>query len=439
MNRIQVPAPRLFFMLAVVAVFWVNFFVFDKRPDGDDALFSMAISKIGLWEFLHYRYMHWSGRVPNDIFLVLLNYMVAWKVLNAFMLLLLCYSIGRIGFAGCLSPPASMACAFALFILMTPQVLAEAAWWVTGSLNYLWPAAMGAYGALQFLDRHERSALGYIGLILASGLAVYNEQVAIVMIGMLVPIIWRLVATRTWNKWDIAHIGFVFLNAAIGLAAPGARNRYELEQIRWFANFDTLDLMEKANIGMGLISSTIVNAQNLLVAMLAAISACFVFQSPASRWARSAILGGLIFVGTNYLVALSLPADSRLAAMYNVTAVSGVNAAWSKAYSIMAVSLFSTVCLVVATALVFFRRSPREALLTGWVLLAALASVAALGLSPTAFVSGDRIRFIASVVFLAVTCRALPVFREQYGELAFKGAMALAGAIAVLRVLQIAD
>jgi len=144
-------------------------------------------------------------------------------------------------------------------------------------------------------------------------------------------------------------------------------------------------------------------------------------------------------VGTNYLVALSLPADSRLAAMYNVTAVSGVNAAWSKAYSIMAVSLFSTVCLVVAAALVFFRRSPREALLTGWVLLAALASVAVLGLSPTAFVSGDRIRFIASVVFLAVTCRALLVFREQYGELAFKGAMALAGAIAVLRVLQIAD
>ena len=438
MNRIHIPAPWLFSVVAA-AVFLLNFFVFERRPDGDDALFSAAINKNGLWEFLQYRYMHWSGRVPNDIALVLLNHMVVWKVLNACMLLLLCYSIGRIGFADRLSRPASMACAFALFMLVTPGVLSEAAWWVTGSLNYLWAAAMGAYGALQFLDRRERSTLGYLSLMLASGLAVYNEQVAIVMVGMLAPIMWRLVARGAWNKWDIAHIGFLLLNAAIGLAAPGARNRYELEQIRWFANFDTLDLMEKANIGMGLVSSTVVNAQNLLIAMLAAISACFVLRSPASRWARIAMLGGLMFVGANYLVALSLPADSRLAAMYDVAVVSGVNAAWSKAYAVMAVSAFSTLCLVAATALVFFERSPREALLTGWVLLAALASVAALGLSPTAFVSGDRIRFVALVVFLAVTCRALAVFRERYGESAFKGAMALAGAVAALRILQIAD
>lgn len=136
MKRIPIPTSWLFSALVVVAVFYLNFFVFERRPDGDDALFSAAISKNGLWQFLQYRYMHWSGRVPNDIALVLLNHMVAWKVLNACMLLLLCYSIGRIGFADRLPRSSSMACAFALFMLLTPGVLSEAAWWVTGSLNY---------------------------------------------------------------------------------------------------------------------------------------------------------------------------------------------------------------------------------------------------------------------------------------------------------------
>lgn len=427
-----------FLALVVASVFYLNIFVFHKLTIADDPFFSAALDHQGLLDFLRFRYWHWSGRIPIEMAMVLIiNHMAVWKVLNSLMVLLLCYSIGRIGFGRHLEVPASMACAFALLMLIPPRVLWEAAWWVSGSFNYLWPVALGAYGSLHFFDRRERSAPHKVSLIVASGVAAYNEQVGFVLLCLLVPLLLRRIATRTCSAWDIAHIVFVAVNLAIALAAPGIQHRYQLEQARWFANFETLGVLEKVNIGLGLIKQSVLDSQNLLVAVFAAVAAGSVVASPASRLARIGLLTGLAFIGSNYLVALLAPVDSRLAAAYTVKSVAAINAAYPKVYLVMASSLFSIACLVIATTQVF-RRSGRESIFVAWALLAGLASIAALGWSLTADASGSRIQFVGDVVFVAVTCRVLVVVREQFRPAMFRSVMLVVGSVAAWRTLQLA-
>src|SRR3546814_19449727 len=98
--------------------------------------------------------MHWSGRVPIEATLVLvINHPWVWRLINAAMLLLFCHSAGRLALASTgKSGATTTSLAFAFLMLVSPDMLYPAAWWMTGSVNYLWPAALGLYGMLAFAE-----------------------------------------------------------------------------------------------------------------------------------------------------------------------------------------------------------------------------------------------------------------------------------------------
>lgn len=438
MKTARSPVAWLWLALVLASVFYLHAFVFHKLTTADDPFFSAALDHQGLLDFLRFRYLHWTGRVPIEMAMVLIiNHMALWKTLNALLLLLLCHSVGRIGFGRSMGFPATIACTFALLMLLPPGVLWEAAWWVSGSFNYLWPVALAAYGCLPFFDRRERGVMQHSSHILACGLAAYNEQVGFVLLCLLVPLLVFRETSRSGAAWDVILVVFVAVNWMVTLTAPGVQHRFLLEH-RWFANFDTLGAPEKVNIGLGLIKQSVLDPRNLLIALLAAIAVRALPASLASRFAKLALLTGLVFIASNYLVALVAPADSRLAAAYLVKSVAAIHAAYPKVYLVMAVALFSIACLVLATALVF-RRSGKESLFVAWAIAVGLASVAALGWSPTAYASGSRVFFVAGVVFLAVTCRALAAASERFGPRTFHATMLVAGAIATMRTWQLAS
>lgn len=70
-------------------------------------------------------------------------------------------------------------------------------------------------------------------------------------------------------------------------------------------------------------------------------------------------------------------------------------------------------------------------------LLLGLASLGALGFSPTAYASGDRINFVSQIAFLLVALRLTVAVEREYGSFALRVGIAVAALAAAYRVMQL--
>lgn len=128
-----------------------------------------------------------------------------------------------------------------------------------------------------------------------------------------------------------------------------------------------------------------------------------------------------------YLVSISLPTDSTLAAFYAVKSVAAINAASPKAYVTMTFSLFSIACLVMATTRIRWR-SWQGGGIRRMSLPSRIGSHSGAWMVSDRLASGSRILFVVTISFLA-----LMWVRQHCGARAFTPAILVAGAIAALR------
>ena len=265
------PLPWDWIALALVgvAVFAIHF-LFLGRSGPDDAYFGRALEQRTLAEFLVRRYQVWSARVPLEAMLVLLiHHETLWRIVNSLMVLLLCYGTGRLALRGSVTAPAATSIAFAVLMLMPAQVM-QVAWWVTGSLNYLWPAAFGLYGSIRLVERTRRRAIENGLMVVASGLAVYHEQIAVILLPIQLALVVDRIRTGHRDPWDAIQIVWVVANVCVVFAAPGSYHRFLQEQLWWFPHFATLSLLERVNLGVGLVVRSVFDRDNLMVLLLAA-------------------------------------------------------------------------------------------------------------------------------------------------------------------------
>src|SRR3546814_17856494 len=119
----------LFVFAAIVAL---HVFALGHRFVADDAWFARILDRQPLGEFLAFRYMHWSGRVPIEATLVLvINHPWVWRLINAAMLLLFCHSAGRLALASTgKSGATTTSPAFAFLTMVSPDMLYPAPWWM---------------------------------------------------------------------------------------------------------------------------------------------------------------------------------------------------------------------------------------------------------------------------------------------------------------------
>lgn len=423
-----------YFLLILLATFALHILAFGNTLVADDTYFAHALDSRTLAEYVSFRYTRWSGRLPIELALPLLvTHPWLWKLLNSLMVLLFCYSAGRISLARTgMSAAGATALTFALFMLISPAVLYESAWWMTGSINYLWPVALGLYGLLAFVGDGDNGNIDRLGFLLASGLAMYNEQVALVLLPASLLFLMHRIATRQWRGWDFAHVGFMSVNAIIVFTAPGSYRRYLSEQALRFPDFATLDLADKVAIGFGLTFRSTFDPSNLLIAVFAALAAMLLLRAPVGRLVKAIVFLAFAFLALNYL----LPAESSLQSFYAPPSVGGASASSSRAYALSAWHAFVIACLVGAGGMALWR-SRRECTMALMTLLLGLASLAAMGFSPTAYASGSRVHFVSQVAFLLVAARLFAASRQEFGLQASRVAFVLIALAAGYRVLQL--
>jgi len=420
-------ADRLFLGAVVLSICLLHVLAFGNRHVADDAWFASALDSRNLFDFLAWRYREWSGRIPVEAAVVLLvSHPVVWKVGNALAWLVFCHAAGRVALARTgMDPPRSTCIAFVLLMLMAPDVLYPAAWWMTGSVNYLWPVAFGLLGLLPWVEPREQGRVGRIACLLASGVAMYNEQVALALLPAAAILVGLRARQRRLRAWDIAQAAFMVANALVVFLAPGSRKRFLSEQALRFPDFSTLDAMDKATIGAGLVLDGLVDPSNWLLAALIVLAGALVLRSPAGIGSRLAMLGMLAYLALGYVAAIpGFPGGAGLRQMYVLLPLDGATANSSRAYALAAWSCFAVACLL-AACVVSLWRSRRESIGAALALLLGIGSLLAIGFSPTAYASGARVQFVCQVAFLLVAARLLAEVRARFGARAF--ALALAG------------
>jgi len=405
------------------ALLWLHFAVLDRTAIDDDAYFAAALDHASLWQFLRERYLTWSGRLPMDgLAALLMHHLWLWRVANVAMVALLCASVARLGFGDALPRATGLACAFAILLLMPPPVLREAAWWVTGSLNYLWPVALGTWAMVALFERRPRSAAHWFALGCAAGFAAYCEQMALAMLAIGVPRWWQLWRNGRAGPGDAWMLAALVVNAAVNFGAPGAQHRFSMETVRWFPDYDLLATIDKLHLGLDLIATTMARHSNLLVPLMLGATMALVRRAPVAPGVRNGLFAGMAGLAVLLLVR-------------RVTALSASDGASVMDAVSLAMTLFGVGCLAIGAGVVLAHA--RGAAWFAWAMAAGSGTIAAVAFSPTVFASGTRTRFVCLVVMTVVACRLVASVRAQFGDRVFRRTMAVAGVVAAVRLAEL--
>ncbi len=425
--------------LLVLTVTGLHLAAIGNTPVADDHYFSKALQERSLIEYLQFRYQRWTGRLAIEAVLALLvAHGLAWKLLNSAMLILFCHSAGRLGLRGAgreMMPGAPALLAFALFLLMAPAVLYESAWWRTGAINYLWPAATGLYSLLALTDRNRNTPLRRLACLLSAGFASQQEQFALLLLPVAT---WLMLTDRDARPrdraWDLAQWLFMLANAALLFWAPGSRNRYFAEIGTHFPDYGSLDLFDRAAIGVELMHAGMVDPANLLAVVAAALALVLLVRWPTGALVKATLMLPLAYVLVLALAQTVLPDPHALRGYFAPPPMGGAAASSLRTYAMHAWLATVSVGLALACSLAL-ARTPLDLLRNVAVFALGLGLVFVLGHSPTAYASGSRIHFVAQVVLLVATLGLLGALRERFGARAWWLAVSLIAVLALSRIL----
>lgn len=396
----------------LISVSLLHAMVLHRQDFADDLYFSTALDQRSLWDFLTFRYSRWTGRIPFELLLVsVANHVWLWKVLNVSMFMLLSYSMAVLAAGTRKVTGCGVALAACLVLLVSPDVIWWAAWWMTGSVNYLWPTALGAHALSVYFQHDAARRWQVLAALVCGSLAAYSEQVAIVLLALgVVSLAWRAIH-GTAQSWHYLFVLAIAINAAIALTAPGNANRFEAEQATWFPDFGAIGFADKLNIGLGLVSEAVLAQGNWLMLLAAILGVVLLTRADVPVHVRWCVLPGLLWIACwQFMAFVAFEPIWR-----GGFPLSAASASRPIVYAAMAVSVYSFACLVsMAGAPLASRPSIRDPMLA-LALLVGGGTLLLLGWSPTSTASGGRTAFVFMTVAVVVVADMLARLRQGAG------------------------
>lgn len=224
--------------------------------NSDDEMYAAVANSGDIFAWLVDRYSTWSSRSLIDLVTILLvTHTTLWMLLNAIVIASMCFAISSLASKDsriCLNISALvMAC----FWLIPANMMHWSVWWVTGSINYLWPVtaslcywAVVKYGIIGQKLSVSTIALGLILAVFSS----FNEQVMVVNFVVHFFLFFILRREYFYNKM----IGFGLLANFIGFAffilCDGNAGRMVFSARNYFPEFLDMSVLEKAYFGISL-------------------------------------------------------------------------------------------------------------------------------------------------------------------------------------------
>lgn len=223
---------------------------------GDDIWFA-AVQKTPYFEWITARYNQWSGRIfaETTLYFLMNNKVWLWRLINPFLFMLLAFCIARI---------IKKNVNFREFVIalltlgfFSQPVLSSALFWITGSINYLWPISLGLFAMIPYADRFFKRELpftkkrfllvGLSGILATLG----NEQMALLM--AIFSLLSHACSFLRREKQDAKLLiltSIILLGTSALLLAPGNQARWVAEAKQWYPGFETMPLQQHLHVGI---------------------------------------------------------------------------------------------------------------------------------------------------------------------------------------------
>ena len=283
-NQIElVRTRRLLFALLGAVLLWIVSLK-GIHAGGDDYMYAHALDSKTLVEWLSERRGYWSGRTLIDaVTLLLIQYEWLWRFLVVGVWLVMLRTIAHLS-------GNDVQLAGVVFVLLIPfairsDVLEGAAWWMTGSFNYLWPTSAAWLVLLVFL-RPDMPSQYFWWCLVAALYAGSHEQVGLVLVAFQGVISITLVRRRQWRWQHGVLLAVALASLIVTVAAKGTKMRYELVTLYWFPEYLEWSLDERIFAGVDLAFSHFFDGQNHISFVLLVLLAVRIFQrvkSPVPR------------------------------------------------------------------------------------------------------------------------------------------------------------
>ena len=371
----------------------------------DDIHFQNELANNGYFELLKLRYFTWTSRfiIESILFLIVSCPIIAFKILNVIVVLFLAASLTRL-ISSDMDKRKSWI--VVLLFLMYPFNEMSSAGWAATSLNYLWPAAAGAFSLIPFVKciRGERiRGYEYPLYVAALLFAANQEQVAALILGFgVVFTAFIAIRDKSTNKF------LIFLNAiALGsllfiLTCPGNSVRLVAEVERWFPGYASLSVKFRLFLGIGNIVNYLFNKAYIFIFILSFILLLIIIKKKVGKIATVLASGTVIFCFLANLTWFNLratlfPAFDKFLSHVDLR---------ENPYSGMVSFIPILVCCAVVGLLfieiyLVYGKSNRTGLLL-LILCAGLAASVIIGFSPTVYASGYRIFIFLNLTFIVV-------------------------------------
>ncbi|MCQ2538880.1 MAG: DUF6056 family protein [Acetatifactor sp.] len=407
-ERMKNLQPRAVYLIIAVGFLILHFFF--KAGTHDDAWFATALDEKGLFEFLSYRYIHWTSRLPIEAVIVLLarwNPLI-WRICDTLILLLLIYECNTL-FG---KKNAASIAQFAMLLLLLPILMMSFAGWVATTANYLWAITIGIYTLLpvrKWFGGENLKGWEWVLSCLACVFACSHEQMAAVLV-----IGYALIGGYAlYSRKKVPAILIVYGFIAIGmmimiLLCPGNASRSVIETETWFPEFAGFSLGDKFVTGVLTTFSFFISCEeyNLIFLFLVCVLVLAVWDTAEKRILRyiplyafvvTAIWGlcGRVFVNlglTTRIYWVGLLQNVRISSM----------SAYSAGHIFLECLVFLSVIAAVMVSLYLVCGRTLEFLCAAIILCAAFCSRMIMGMSPTVYASGSRTASPACIFMLAI-------------------------------------
>lgn len=398
---------------------------------GDDLFYKTASQKYSILEWIKIRYLEWSGRLIPDIlsYYILDGKVWVWRILNPLIILLLAFSVVRI-IKEKVSIKDVLLVIFA-FGYIHQGVLSSGFFWITGSLNYLWPITFGLFAMIPladkvFRDKKKLDRIPFIFFVLSGLLAsISNEQVALcISCFSIIAHIYLFFHHKQQEPKIFIFTGIIIIGTLILLIAPGNQVRLESEITSWYPEFKELSFLNHLFVGIVWLYDKMFNEMRILVFTLAVITITGYMLDCKLRKLR--LFKFFTFLFSIVLAVILLGNEFNL--LFNFNNIKTINITSDFAYLwkvknslIIALIpyLFWSAFSILLIILVVKKSENKYFILLCF--LALIASIAVMFFSPTIYASGRRVLTVSSVLFSLIIVHFLINHKMLDNKLCFWG------------------
>ncbi|WP_114193448.1 DUF6056 family protein [Edaphovirga cremea] len=363
----------------------------------DDVTFSHALDNISLVDYLIHRYKTWSGRVVIEgIMVSTITVHVFWKIMIPVCFIISSILLWSITLKEKLSSKVGVPLVMASLLLMNAPVAGDAQWWVTGFYNYLLPTTCALFLIKVLLSPSGKVALLSVSLAL-SFIATSSEQVAVFLIVTLPFLYFVNMEKRVSKRALIVAYIIVLSGSALTLLSPGSASRFSVEAARYMPQIADMNMLQKAIIGVDRLVENISYGRNICF-----IASLFIFLLFIVRCGRNDFLSKICILFSVTSLVLSMTSLSFYMKDIDYLTYYGkfynVNFGSLKIYGCYLFYLITLICMAAGS----IERNDGERDYRAFItLMTGCLVTIAIGLSPTAYASGERVLYVFNICLIS--------------------------------------